>query len=212
MGQNIIYSPSWDGTKGPWLRLMTKPLLFSFVELLSSVSAFSHFSDYSLAKVCPQTEGKWRRWWANTIGSCLISTPLSFPFLYKPISSYFTALMKSFSYVSHHIYPCWARHWPQALFKTPTTFFHHRLPVQKSAVPHMRPFHFSWSLHRFCNPYRSYWLHISCEPQLPTPWFSWALTTACLDHCCSFIIGKGFLPDYLSTRSSLKIWSHHPMT
>ena len=136
MGQNIIYSPSWDGTKGPWLRLMTKPLLFSFVGLLSSVSAFSHFSDYSLAKVCPQTEGKWRTWWAKTIGSCLISKAhsLSFPFLYKPISSYFTALMKSFSYVSHHIYPCWARHWPQALFKTPTIIFHHRLPVQKSAV------------------------------------------------------------------------------
>ena len=117
MAQNIIYSPSWDGTKGPWLCLMTKPFLFSFVGLLSSVSAFAPFSDYSLAKICPQTEGKWRIWWARTRASCLIPTLLSFPFLCKPMSSRFTALVKPFSHVSHYIYPCWAgigpRHCPR---------------------------------------------------------------------------------------------------
>ena len=44
MAQNIVYSP-WEGTKGPWLCLITKLLLFSLVGLFSSVSAFSHFSD-----------------------------------------------------------------------------------------------------------------------------------------------------------------------
>ena len=42
MAQNIIYSP-WEGTKGPWLCLLTKLLLFCPVSLLFSASAFSHF-------------------------------------------------------------------------------------------------------------------------------------------------------------------------
>ena len=41
--QNIIYSP-WEGTKSPWLCLMTL-LLFVLLWLFSSVSVCSHFSD-----------------------------------------------------------------------------------------------------------------------------------------------------------------------
>ena len=39
MAQNIIYSP-WEGTKGPWLCLLTTLLLFSLLRLFSLVSAF----------------------------------------------------------------------------------------------------------------------------------------------------------------------------
>ena len=51
MAQNIIYSP-WGGTKGPWLCLMAKVLLFCLAWLFSFLSAFSHFSDliYSFLK------------------------------------------------------------------------------------------------------------------------------------------------------------------
>ena len=63
MAQNIIYSPR-EGTKGPWLCLMTKLLLSSLLWLFSFISAFSHLSDYtySLAKVFPQTKGRRRTW------------------------------------------------------------------------------------------------------------------------------------------------------
>ena len=39
MAQNIIHSP-WEGTKGPWLCLLTTLLLFSLFRLFSLVSAF----------------------------------------------------------------------------------------------------------------------------------------------------------------------------
>ena len=42
--QNMISSP-WGGTKGPWLCLMTKLLLFGLLWLFSFVSTFSYFSD-----------------------------------------------------------------------------------------------------------------------------------------------------------------------
>ena len=44
VAQNIIYSP-WGGTKGPWLCLMARVLLFCLAWLFSFLSAFSHFSD-----------------------------------------------------------------------------------------------------------------------------------------------------------------------
>ena len=44
MAQSITYSP-WGGTKGLWLSLMTKLLLFCPVWLFSFASEFSHFSD-----------------------------------------------------------------------------------------------------------------------------------------------------------------------
>ena len=44
MAQNIIYS-SWEGTKSPWLCLVTKLLLLGLLWLFSFVSACSHFSD-----------------------------------------------------------------------------------------------------------------------------------------------------------------------
>ena len=58
MAQNIICSP-WGGTKGPWLCLMTKLLLFGLTWLFSFASAFSHYSvqTYSLTKVFLQTKG-----------------------------------------------------------------------------------------------------------------------------------------------------------
>ena len=50
MAQNITCIP-WEGTRGPWLCLMTKLLLFGLLWLFYFISAFSHFSDltYSLA-------------------------------------------------------------------------------------------------------------------------------------------------------------------
>ena len=44
VAQNIIYSPR-GGTKGPWLCLMVKLLLFSLAWLFSFLYAFSHFFD-----------------------------------------------------------------------------------------------------------------------------------------------------------------------
>ena len=41
MAQNIVYSP-WGGTKGPWLCLMARLLLFGLVWLFSFAPAFSH--------------------------------------------------------------------------------------------------------------------------------------------------------------------------
>jgi len=41
----VLLSCTWEGTKGPWLCLITKLLVFSLVGLFSFVSAFSHFSD-----------------------------------------------------------------------------------------------------------------------------------------------------------------------
>ena len=39
------YLSPWGGTKGPWLCLMAKLLLFCLAWLFSFLSAFSHFSD-----------------------------------------------------------------------------------------------------------------------------------------------------------------------
>ena len=44
MAQNIIYSP-WGRTKGPWLCLLAKVLLFCLAWQFSFLSEFSHFSD-----------------------------------------------------------------------------------------------------------------------------------------------------------------------
>ena len=67
--QNIIYSP-WGRTKGPWLCLMAKVLLFCLAWLFSFLSAFSHFSDwfYSLTKFFLQTKGRQRTWMGSVLG------------------------------------------------------------------------------------------------------------------------------------------------
>ena len=44
MAQSTIYSP-WEETKGPWLYLVAKLLLFGLLWLFSFVPACSHFSD-----------------------------------------------------------------------------------------------------------------------------------------------------------------------
>ena len=57
MAQDIIYSP-WGGTKGSWLYLMTRLLLFCLAWVCSFLSACSQFSDqiYSLTKIFLQTK------------------------------------------------------------------------------------------------------------------------------------------------------------
>ena len=59
MAQDIICSP-WEATKGSWICLMTKLLLW----LLSFVSGIFAllWLNYSLAKAFPQTKGKLRIW------------------------------------------------------------------------------------------------------------------------------------------------------
>ena len=58
--QKIICSP-WEGTKGPWLCLMTKLLLLGLIWLFSFVPAFSHVSVwiYSLPKIFLQAKAGW---------------------------------------------------------------------------------------------------------------------------------------------------------
>ena len=51
MAQNIICSPR-AGTKGPWLCLMTRLLLFGLLWLFSFVSTCSHFSDKLIRLKC----------------------------------------------------------------------------------------------------------------------------------------------------------------
>ena len=77
MAQNIIYSP-WEGTKCPWLCLMTTPLLFSVLWLFSFVSAFL----ISLIKLIlwPKLSTDKRQAedtvGARTVGSCSVSLEL----------------------------------------------------------------------------------------------------------------------------------------
>ena len=51
MVQNITYS-LWEGTKGRWLWLLTKLLLFCPVGLFSLLLHFFHFSYYTCLHVC----------------------------------------------------------------------------------------------------------------------------------------------------------------
>ena len=66
MAQKIICSP-WEGSKGPWLCLMTI-LLLGLLWLFTFISAFSHLSDYTypLAKVFLGLP----RWVSNKESSC----------------------------------------------------------------------------------------------------------------------------------------------
>ena len=66
-----IHSP-WEGTKAPWLCLMTKLLLFGLVWLLAFASSAFSISDWicSLTKVFLQIKGRQRtwRWMASVLG------------------------------------------------------------------------------------------------------------------------------------------------
>ena len=72
MAQNIFYSP-WEGTKGPWLFLVTTLLLFDLLWLFSFVLSFltSLIKLNSLAKIFHrQKAGRGHRMEARIIGSC----------------------------------------------------------------------------------------------------------------------------------------------
>ena len=81
MAQNIIYSP-WGGANGPWLCLMTSPLLISLVELVDCFPLFLHFL-ISLIKLTHwlkffwKTKSRLRTCGTKTIGFCCLSAPPS---------------------------------------------------------------------------------------------------------------------------------------